>query len=272
MKKKYNIIGACWNHYENGVKNSSILNNATKYVEWVTDGSAEETFYVDQALSFGINDKKSLKKYGWIYEPTEIYPNIFQDVKNNYLKYVENYDAIFTFNKELLELHEKFKPVYQFGTWIIEPKLYKKTKLVSMISSNKVMCLGHLYRLKWVEKLKDKVDLYGIGFNPIPYKEDGLKDYMFSVAIENCSYETYFSEKIQDCFATGTIPIYYGAPDIGKIFNSDGIITLTDDFDISILTPELYYDKLDAVKENFEIIKNSNIIDDYLYLTHLHKY
>lgn len=272
MKKKYNIVGACWTHYENGVKNSSILNHETKYIEWVTDGSAEETFYVDQALSLAFDDIKSTKKYGWIYEPTQIYPHIFEDVKKNYLKYVEIFDAIFTFNKELLELHEKFKSVYQFGTWIIQPKIYQKTKLVSMISSNKIMCQGHLYRLKWVEKLKNKVDLYGVGFNPIQCKEDGLKDYMFSVAIENSKYETYFSEKIQDCFATGTIPIYYGAPDIGKIFNPDGIITLTDDFDISILTPELYHAKLDAVKENFEIIQNGNIIDDYLYLTHLDIY
>ena len=131
------------------------------------------------------------------------------------------------------------------------------------------MCEGHQYRLVWVNKLKDKLDFYGRGFNPIVNKEDGLKDYMFSVAIENKSCNGYFSEKIQDCFATGTIPIYHGAPDIGKFFNPKGIITLTDDFDVSLLTPELYYGKMDAVKENFEIVQNSLIVDDYLYKTHL---
>ena len=31
-------------------------------------------------------------------------------------------------------------------------------------------------------------------------KEVGLCDYMFSVVIENGIYETYFTEKILDCF------------------------------------------------------------------------
>ena len=92
---------------------------------------------------------------------------------------------------------------------------------------------------------------------------------MFSVAIENASYETYFTEKIQDCFATGTIPVYYGSPDIGKFFNSDGIIFLTDDFDISQLTSDLYYDKLEAVKDNLERVKHYPINEDYIYKTYL---
>jgi len=92
---------------------------------------------------------------------------------------------------------------------------------------------------------------------------------MFSVAIENSSYGSYFTEKVQDCFATATIPIYYGAPDIGKFFNPDGIITLTDDFDVSKLTTEMYYDKIDAVKENLEIIKSLPINEDNIYKTYL---
>ena len=55
---------------------------------------------------------------------------------------------------------------------------------------------------------------------------------MFSIAIENASYETYFTEKLLDCFATGTIPVYYGAPDIGDYFNKDGIIDLSEEFDV----------------------------------------
>ena len=116
-----------------------------------------------------------------------------------------------------------------------------------MICSNKVMCQGHQHRLSWAQKLQGKVDFYGRGFNEIHAKEEGLCDYMFSVAIENASYDSYFTEKVQDCFSTATIPIYYGAPDIGEHFNPDGIITLTDDFDPSQLTPEIYYDKIHSL-------------------------
>jgi len=123
--------------------------------------------------------------------------------------------------------------------------------------------------LSWAQKLQGQVDFYGRGFNEIENKEEGLIDYMFSVAIENASYATYFTEKIQDCFATGTIPVYYGAPDIGKFFNPKGIITLDDEFNVDLLTSEMYYDRLDAVKENLEIVKDFAINEDYIYNTYL---
>ena len=91
---------------------------------------------------------------------------------------------------------------------------------------------------------------------------------MFSVAIENGQYETYFTEKLLDCFATGTIPVYLGAPDIGKVFNPDGIITLSDEFDVS---DEVYYSKMDAIKENLEIAKTMEILEDFIYLNYFNE-
>ena len=89
---------------------------------------------------------------------------------------------------------------------------------------------------------------------------------MFSIAIENGNYETYFTEKLLDCFATGTIPVYLGAPDIGEYFNKDGIIDLTDEFDVS---EEIYYSKMDAIKDNLERAKEMEVLEDYLYLRYL---
>lgn len=45
---------------------------------------------------------------------------------------------------------------------------------------------------------------------------DILKRYVFAVIVENCDASGYVSEKIYDCFATGTIPVYYGniVPDV----------------------------------------------------------
>lgn len=268
MKKKYNLVGGGFNNYDNGNKASSIYKQESKFIEWVGEG-AEETFYVDEYINFGFDDDISKKKYAWLLESKEIKPHIVEDIKRNYFHYVRTYDSIFTHNQELINLHPKFKFAPLYGSWITDPKLYDKTKLVSMICSNKLMCTGHQHRLSWAQKFQGKVDFYGRGFNEIQSKEEGLVDYMFSVAIENASYETYFTEKIQDCFSTGTIPVYYGSPNIGKFFNPDGIINLNDNFDISSLTPDLYYDKLDAVKENLEIVKDFSINEDYIYKTYL---
>ena len=86
---------------------------------------------------------------------------------------------------------------------------------------------------------------------------------MFSVAIEN--NDQYFSEKLLDCFLTGTIPIYYGTPSVGKWFNTEGMIILEDSFDIESLTEDVYYDKMDAVKDNFERALKMEILEDFIY-------
>jgi hypothetical protein len=45
-----------------------------------------------------------------------------------------------------------------------------------------------------------------------------------SFAFENANYPGAFCEKLTDFFATGTIPIYWGNPDIGEFFDTNGII------------------------------------------------
>jgi hypothetical protein len=61
-----------------------------------------------------------------------------------------------------------------------------------------------------------KLTLFGRGYNEIKNKEIGLKDYHFSITMENHTYPLAYSE-ISDCFATGTIPIYYGTDMIGDV-------------------------------------------------------
>ena len=86
--------------------------------------------------------------------------------------------------------------------------------------------------------------------------------------IENCNYESAISEKILDCFATGTIPIYMGCPDIGNYFNTDGIIPLSEEFEVS---EEIYLSKMDAIKDNFERVKKFELMEDYFWLNYLQK-
>ena len=47
------------------------------------------------------------------------------------------------------------------------------------------------------------------------------------------------------------------------------LLSLTDDFDVSKLTSEMYYDKIDAVKENLEIVRDQLINEDNIYKTYL---
>lgn len=46
----------------------------------------------------------------------------------------------------------------------------------------------------------------------------------FSIAFENSSHEGYSTEKIVQSFAAKTIPIYWGDPQIGRIFNENAFV------------------------------------------------
>ena len=120
-----------------------------------------------------------------------------------------------------------------------------------------------------IETYKGHLDVYGGGYNPIPEKGVGLNDYMFSFAIENIKVDGYFTEKIADCFATGTIPVYWGDSTISDHFLEEGIVRITDDFDVLGLTKDLYMSKMEAVKENFRRAMEFPCSEDYMYLNYL---
>jgi hypothetical protein len=265
MKTKINLVGNTFTHLTGGNKGYSVHGKESKYIEWVSDGG-DATFYIDNTINDGIQDNRTGPKYLWLLESKFIKPGLVESIIENRQLVEDTYDIIFTHDQRLLALGDKYKWVPAQGFWIKEPKIYEKSKMISMISSNKRMCEGHLKRLEWVEKIGNQVDLYGRGFNEIAEKEEGLCDYMFSVAIENGQYETYFTEKLLDCFATGTIPVYLGAPDIDKHFNMDGVIVLSDEFDVS---EDIYYSKMDAIKDNLERAKEMEILEDFIFVRYL---
>ena len=137
-----------------------------------------------------------------------------------------------------------------------------------MICSDKQITEQQRFRASFALSNLDKIDVFGHIHNPIQKKEEGLNDYMFSVCIENGTYDTYFTEKLLDAFATGTIPIYKGTRNVVNHFNSEGILFL-DDINIDDLTEDLYYSKLDFVKENFEKVKELDILENWMYKNYL---
>jgi len=96
---------------------------------------------------------------------------------------------------------------------LINNKAPEKTKLISVITSNKAFTKGHIERIEFVEKLKayygDRIDVFGHGFNSFDDKWDVLAPYKYHIVIENSSENYYWTEKISDCFLAETFPIYY---------------------------------------------------------------
>jgi len=173
--------------------------------------------------------------------------------------------------KILLDLGPPFEFIPFGGCWIKpeDQRVYNKTKNISIIASNKNYTTGHKFRQDVIKQFSDKMDVYGIGHNFINYKLDGLRDYKFSIVIENCKRDYWFTEKLIDCFMTGTIPIYWGCPSIGDFFDLNGILLFDNINDlhniISNIDEKLYLNKLEFISKNFDIGKKYLLPDDYLY-------
>lgn len=251
-----------------------------KKFEWTSQDSLIKVF-IDSAIPHGIkyNKKPGEKKVAWICESRAIFHSWFvpQDVLDKLIPQLEeSYDAIFFSDREFCKKSKKF--YFSFAgsnlPWVKNQQIFTKTKNCSMFASGKKVTIGHYLRHQLAEQLSGKIDIVGgaadtrrVGENktPWPDKSTYINDYRFQVVIENDKYETYFTEKLTDCFATGTIPVYWGAPDIDKYFNRDGIIIIDDSLDLSLLTEEYYFSKMDAIKDNFERVQKMQSSDDVLF-------
>ena len=201
----------------------------------------------------------SNKKIAWLLEARVITPNIY----NRVIELEDQFDCVLTNYKDLLERNPnkyKFMAVAA-TTWIPEPdrKIYNKIRLCSLLVSHKQITESHRFRHVLAQFIKGNnipIDIYGGNYIQFPNKIEAHRDYMFSIVIMNSCESHYFNEAILDCFMTGTIPVFYGCPSIGEFFNIDGIVHFTDFNKILEILPtlsnELYYSKLDAIKDNFE--------------------
>ena len=265
----------------------SVAGRDSEYINWDRElKNLNNPIFYSHMEMFKINKLNTPKEnsYGLIFESRGIDLQTYSSVES----LIPKFNKVFAHNSEYLKKYENCKWIPGGGIWVGgrtdtphaegEIKIQEKSKLCSMVSSNKTMCQGHMTRLQIMEILKDqsKVDKFFGGGGPgtdgwIPIFRS-LKDYMFSIVVENYIDELYFTERLLNCFATGTIPIYLGATNIKEIFNENGIIKLnniksTEEFyDLfKKLSNEDYYSRIRAVEDNFNRCLEYKSIEDYIY-------
>jgi hypothetical protein len=114
------------------------------------------------------------------------------------------------------------------------PKIKKCSMVVSYSETNSHNDCIYKQRTDFAKQILQTnldVDIYGNGWErsglidqrikgQILNKKDALVDYNFSIAIENCVEQGYFTEKFTDCVLADATPIYYGCPDIYKYYTN----------------------------------------------------
>jgi len=106
-----------------------------------------------------------------------------------------------------------------------------KTNFCSFTVSN---AFADEYRILLFNKLNNyrKIDSGGRFMNnvgePVNDKLKFDSTHKFSICCENSSHSGYTTEKIYQAFAAGCIPIYWGDPEVTRVFNSKAFINAND--------------------------------------------
>ncbi len=261
--------------------------SADRYPRWILwdrfNRNLDTHFYVHEHVFNATFECRT--KVGVLRESEEILCKEY-DRAMRYPDIIKGFSIMFTHSEKLLEKYDnaRFAPASsvwygsEWGGGTMSEKNYElKTKNVSIISSNKSMCEMHRIRadLARYYRSNNNVDCYGQAVdNPILKKSQALEEYRYSIVIENSETSYYFTEKLLDCFAAMTVPIYIGAKKIGDFFNTDGMICVRKDdlrdfgnIDkiLKTCSEEDYCSRLCAIKDNYLRVQDFLCYEDYLY-------
>lgn len=193
-----------------------------------------------------------LKEESVICDPTNTiiitleFPAIRPDINS---KFLNQFDTVFSYSRHLN--HKKVIEVIAPFPWHIgvnntssdttnyDYKVYDdfknqsilyKSKLISVISSNKEYIEGHRKRLEFVEALKkyfgERIDVFGRGINSFADKWDVITPYKYHISLENSSCKNGVSEKLCDSFLGEAFPFYYGCENVNDYFSRQSFISI----------------------------------------------
>lgn len=180
-------------------------------------------------------------------------------------------------------------------------RIYEKDLMVSMTLSRKRFAEGHLLRYRIYETLvsrrsldprasqlpRDFVTFFGEGARRggsggsgyVGAKLDMLQRFRFAIVVENTREKYWFTEKIVDAFASGTVPIYWADRDmqsaVRETFDGDGIIFFQEMGELLDILSHLgqhgleeYRRRLPHVEKNLELARRFRAPDDNLWLSY----
>ncbi|MCX6990465.1 MAG: glycosyltransferase family 10 [Chlamydiae bacterium] len=248
-------------------------NTLAKIKEYLTKDYSENTKKVIFMEDFIPRDLLAIipisKRVLFLWEP------IGKIEDNNY------FSVVYTFNDNLVGTNNYRKFCYPFlMSMCSDPLPFKQKKLCTAVISHWLPERIHLIEF-FKNHCYDTFDLFGYsggpftnhfiykgpiaGYHSESYKLNTLKKYKFLIAFENsaCPHYNitsgycapgYISEKIFAAFASGCVPIYYGAPNIETYIPKNCFVNYLD-----FRTPEELYDYIVNMTEDVYELYLQNI-------------
>jgi len=271
----YNLLDTSFAH-----DLSSVAGVTCDFIKWDRDWSdpTRPLFVTNEAiLKPPPQDLYPSARYGLLIESAAIIPSVYRRAP----AVIDRFDQIFTHNSKLLAMSAKCRWIPGGGIWIGGRHaggslgVFDKARLCSMLTSRKTITRLHRRRLAIALRLARKqhrsVDVF---IDPgQPYSFEVLQSYRYNICIENNIDEGYFTERLLNCFATGTIPIYMGATQLKDYFNMAGVLTFRNRRELerilSWISTDDYESRLPAIYENFQRVLRYRSIEDFISLEYL---
>lgn len=219
---------------------------------------------------------RARRRVAWLLESPDVHSEMTEVVLSN----PRAFDLVLTNDRELARRLPRAVHLPAAGCWIPphRQEISEKSAWCSMIASRKASTVGHRFRLEVAEAVRAAglgVDVYGRGHDGVPgfgevaEKSDALSSYRYSITMENCRAPGYFSEKLIDCFRTGTVPIYWGAPEVGEFFDPSGILAFASLAELPAVleraTPHHWERVRPSIERNFKIAAGYRAVEDRVY-------
>ena len=236
----------------------------------------------DQIYKFAYHGIPKNLRYGLLLESQAIVPRIYRRAK----KVIPDYELVFTHSSRLLKEFSNTRWIPGGGIWIGGDHaggkigLHQKTAMTSLLTSNKSMTSLHRKRYKWALRLESSQPNVQV-FRQRRHDSERisafktLESFRYSIVVENYIDDSYFTEKILNCFATGTVPIYLGARSIGDFFDPRGIIAFSSFSELrrilnSVVSIDDYNSRAGAISANLSACLKYRCVEDFIeheYLT-----
>jgi len=186
--------------------------------------------------------------------------------------------TVFGFCEEGYTGHNIVTPAHTFyggrGPWVdkLEDWNYEYLHSTSFLDKNKgisscITDINHnwgLYpsRYNLLSNITDLsfVEFFGVGKHPCEYKNnsplkvDSVKNFKFTLCVENDYKDNWVTERFFDAILYDCIPIYYGCKNLKEIFPEEGYILLDNIEDVSYVK-----DTLKHIEKNIDKIYNEKI-------------
>ncbi len=248
-----------------------------EHVVWRREGPADVAWFTDSCLDLAA-DSGVARRIAWILEPPDLRPDPYQ--------YIEDHPGVF---EAVVSFVSGWKPkgtrhyLYRPGGTRLPPAdrqmLPRKDHLLSIIASAKRGMEGHRLRHDLIRLVGPRLKSFGPEYRQLPRggsdKVPALRPFMFTVVTENCRRDMIFSEKLIDAFLTCTIPIYWGCPSIGHLFDTGGMIVCNDLGDLHEAVVEVlaageaeYARRRDAVAHNYHCAQDYLCTEDWMFKTY----